>query len=144
MLLSYCPGLPQRISEEIARISRDEPGGMAAGRVRLNIVSNESFTTLPESFGADSENKPASLSLGKTSLSDAKVIETFEIQIYLFPSNSVLSKLQSIVTSLRQKDASKHSRSRSISLLPDFILTKQKLFRSNNNKPFVVIKSLAK
>jgi len=133
-----------RISDEIARISRDEPGGLSAGRFQLNIVSNESFLTFTDTFNSDVESKPSLLSLGSASLSEARMIETFEVNIYLFPSNSVLSKLQSVITTLRQKDENKRTRSRNISLLPDFVLTKQKLFRSNNNKPFVVVKSIAK
>ena len=145
ILLSYCPGLPMRISEEIARISRDEPGGLSAGRFQLNIATNESFLKFADTFDLNAESKPTSLTLGSASLSEARMVETFEVQIYLFPSNSVLSKLQSIISTLRQKDDSRrNSRPRNISLLPDFVLTKHKLFRSNNNKPFIVVKSIAK
>ena len=145
VFLSFCPELPMRISEEIARISRDEPGGLAACRFQINIVSDLPFSNFVNSLKLNFESRPSSLALGNTSLSLTRMVETFEVQIYLFPSNSVLSKLQSVIISLRQKDDfNKFSRSRNISLLPDFVLTKQKLFRSNSTKPFVVVKSIAK
>ena len=139
--------MPRRVCDEAARISRDEPGGITACRIHVKILLKENLSISSNDLIFQDLNSATSvLSLGSTSLSENGVVETFEIDVYLFPAVTVFSRLQAIMTSLslKQNNSDKRSHPRNISLLPDFVLVKRKLFRSNNSKPFAVFRSFEK
>ena len=147
LIVSFCPDLPRRISDEIVRVSCEEPGGVAAGRVKIYLRSKEGWpASADDGFSLESSEGLCSTSfcLGTVGLTEKNTVETFEVDVFLFPSNSVLSRLQTIITNLSLSKEGKFNRFRSISLLPDFVLVKRKLFRSSSKKPLIVIKSLAK
>ncbi|CAK8697332.1 uncharacterized protein LOC143455858 [Clavelina lepadiformis] len=136
-VLSHCPQLTRQVAEEIARISREEPGGMNACRLFVKVVPDEKH--IPNHRNGESnqaQNKYDLLSVGSVDMSDSSsFVATFEVYVYLFPSTSLLSRLQSMVFNFSSKknEDGKGSMLKNVTLSPDFILVKKKLFRSRSN-----------
>ena len=145
-LFSHSPNLLTKISEEIVRMSRDEPGGVTTCRVHLNLVSREKCSPSRIAEELRSNLEITSTKLGSSLVTNSHVVETSKIEVYLLFSSSILSRLQSIVRSFSlrgsQKDFKSKPRPQKLLLLPDCVLVKQKLFRSNNKKSVFLLKSI--
>jgi len=126
--ISPCPSLIKRITNEIAKSSCQEPGGLSACRVLIKIATDAHRGVRPisDEFSNDYET----CQLGTVDMSVNQKIVTFEMFVYLFPSKSLFSRLRSFLSKIVPRNF--------VSLTEDFVLVKRKLFRSRNSKEEVV------
>jgi len=124
--ISPCPSLIKRITNEIAKSSCQEPGGLSACRVLIKIATDAHRGVRPisDEFSNDCET----CQLGTVDMS-VNQVATFEMFVYLFPAKSLFSRLRSFLSKISPRNV--------VSLTEDFVLVKRKLFRSRNNKEVV-------
>ena len=141
-LLCHSSDTIKHVAREIVSLLRDEPGGVTTCRVHLNVIMRGCRSTSGIAKDLEDRKEVPSIRLGGVMIGSDSVVATSEVDVYLFASLCMLARFQAIITSLSNKQ-DKCPKLRKLSLHPEFILEKQKLFRSNSSTPVVVLKTLS-
>uniref|UniRef100_H2Z576 Uncharacterized protein n=1 Tax=Ciona savignyi TaxID=51511 RepID=H2Z576_CIOSA len=128
---SFNDFLTREVAEEIRRASRQETGGMRACRVFVRMLTESDFSN--KVSNTDFPFDKVSVSIGCLDLSADDTVPTFELFVYLCPSQSPLNWIRSVISAISSKTSTKQSRCRTVRLQSDFVLMKRKLFRSQNS-----------
>nr|XP_002131675.1 uncharacterized protein LOC100186509 [Ciona intestinalis] len=128
---SFNETLTREIAEEVSRTSRQETGGMRACRVFVRLISESNFSS--KVSHTETSLDKVSVNVGCLDLSAGETVSTFELYVYLCPSQSPLNWIRSVISAISSKTAPKQQRCRAVRLQLDFVLMKRKLFRSQDS-----------